>query len=73
MQQKEDKMCINARIKATKDPRWWKQGVEVENGWEWVWDEWNHEKKKKKKKKKSHCQNSKCIWHKFDTCKLTLI
>lgn len=26
---------------------WWKQGVEVENGWEWVWDEWNHEKKKK--------------------------
>lgn len=38
---------------------WWKQGVEVENGWERVWDEWNHEKKKKKK---GHCWNSRCIW-----------
>lgn len=49
---------------------WWKQGVEVENGWERVWDEWNHEKKKKKK---GHCWNSRCIWYKFDTCKLILI
>lgn len=29
---------------------WWMQGVEVKNGWEWVWDEWNHEKNKRRKK-----------------------
>lgn len=49
---------------------WWKQGVEVENGWERVWDEWNHEKKKKLK---VIVKILDAFDTKFDTCKLILI
>lgn len=49
---------------------WWKQGVEVENGWERVWDEWNHEKKIKLK---VIVEILDAFDTKFDTCKLILI